>query len=99
MPWQGTRDAYRIWLSEIMLQQTQVATVLPYYRRFVDEFPTVAALASSAQYWLGNAQYARRDYRGSIATQRQLLKDYPDSGKAPAFHCITIEFMAIERPR
>jgi hypothetical protein len=35
LPWQGTRDAYRIWLSEIMLQQTQVATVLPYYLRFI----------------------------------------------------------------
>ena len=45
LPWQGTRDAYRIWLSEIMLQQTQVATVLPYYARFVAEFPDVAALA------------------------------------------------------
>ena len=38
LPWQGTRDPYRIWLSEIMLQQTQVATVLPYYERFVASF-------------------------------------------------------------
>ena len=47
LPWQRTRDAYRIWLSEIMLQQTQVATVLPYYRRFVAEFATVADLAAA----------------------------------------------------
>ena len=40
LPWQGTRDPYRIWLSEVMLQQTQVATVIPYYRRFLARFPT-----------------------------------------------------------
>ena len=40
LPWQGTRDAYRIWLSEIMLQQTQVTTVIPYYQRFLESFPT-----------------------------------------------------------
>ena len=39
LPWQGTRDAYRIWLSEIMLQQTQVDTVIPYYQRFLERFP------------------------------------------------------------
>ena len=38
LPWQQTRDAYRIWLSEIMLQQTQVATVIPYYLRFLERF-------------------------------------------------------------
>ena len=47
LPWQGTRDAYRIWVSEIMLQQTQVAAVIPYYTRFLQRFPDVAALASS----------------------------------------------------
>ena len=39
LPWQGTRDAYRIWVSEIMLQQTQVAAVIPYYTRFLQRFP------------------------------------------------------------
>src|SRR2546428_11888443 len=47
LPWQRTRDPYRIWLSEIMLQQTQVATVIPYYRRFVAEFPDLASLAAA----------------------------------------------------
>ncbi len=47
LPWQQTRDAYRIWLSEIMLQQTQVATVIPYYQRFLQRFPEVAALAAA----------------------------------------------------
>jgi A/G-specific adenine glycosylase len=64
LPWQGTRDAYRIWLSEIMLQQTQVSTVIPYYERFVARFPTVAALAEAPEddvlaLWSGLGYYAR----------------------------------------
>ena len=47
LPWQGTRDPYRVWLSEIMLQQTQVSTVLGYYERFLLRFPDVAALAAA----------------------------------------------------
>ncbi|MFM2108568.1 MAG: hypothetical protein RLZZ513_1636, partial [Pseudomonadota bacterium] len=47
LPWQQTRDAYRIWLSEIMLQQTQVATVIPYYHRFLQQFPDIGALAAA----------------------------------------------------
>jgi len=64
LPWQGTRDAYRIWLSEIMLQQTQVATVIPYYARFLDSFPDVAALAAAPTetvmaHWSGLGYYTR----------------------------------------
>ena len=63
LPWQDA-DAYRVWLSEIMLQQTQVATVLPYYQRFIAAFPTVAALAATSQeqvlaHWSGLGYYAR----------------------------------------
>ena len=47
LPWQGTCDPYPIWVSEIMLQQTQVTTVIPYYRQFMQRFPTVTALALS----------------------------------------------------
>ena len=47
LPWQGTRDPYRIWLSEIMLQQTQVAAVIPYYARFLARFPDFNALAGA----------------------------------------------------
>ena len=47
LPWQKTRDPYRIWLSEIMLQQTQVSTVIPYFQRFLSRFPTVQALAEA----------------------------------------------------
>jgi A/G-specific adenine glycosylase len=64
LPWQGTTDPYRIWLSEIMLQQTQVSTVMPYYQRFLERFPDVAALAAASQeevmpYWAGLGYYAR----------------------------------------
>jgi A/G-specific adenine glycosylase len=64
LPWQGTTDPYRIWLSEIMLQQTQVGTVIPYYLRFLERFPDVAALAAAGQedvmpYWAGLGYYAR----------------------------------------
>ena len=64
LPWQGTRDPYRIWLSEIMLQQTQVATVIGYYQRFLERFPTLQALAQAPQdevmpYWAGLGYYAR----------------------------------------
>ncbi|MBI5659584.1 MAG: A/G-specific adenine glycosylase [Nitrosomonadales bacterium] len=63
LPWQGA-DAYRIWLSEIMLQQTQVATVLPYYQRFVACFPDVSTLAAASEdevlaLWSGLGYYAR----------------------------------------
>src|SRR5207244_1158836 len=47
LPWQQARDPYRIWLSEVMLQQTQVATVIPYYERFLARFPDVKSLAGA----------------------------------------------------
>src|SRR6201985_1247873 len=64
LPWQLTRDPYRVWLSEIMLQQTQVTTVLGYYERFLQRFPTVAALAAAPSedvlaLWSGLGYYAR----------------------------------------
>lgn len=64
LPWQKTRDPYRVWLSEIMLQQTQVATVLGYYARFLERFPDVAALAAATQdevlaLWSGLGYYSR----------------------------------------
>ena len=64
LPWQQTRDPYRVWLSEIMLQQTQVATVLSYYQRFLLAFPTVADLAAAPQdavmqLWAGLGYYSR----------------------------------------
>ena len=64
LPWQRTRDPYRIWVSEIMLQQTQVSAVISYYARFMTRFPDVATLAAAPiddvmQHWAGLGYYAR----------------------------------------
>ncbi|RPJ71130.1 MAG: A/G-specific adenine glycosylase [Desulfobacteraceae bacterium] len=64
LPWRMTRDPYRIWVSEVMLQQTQVATATPYYRRFIARFPTLRRLAQAdldtvLKLWEGLGYYAR----------------------------------------
>lgn len=64
LPWQGTRDPYRVWLSEVMLQQTQVASVINYFERFVTRLPTLAALAAAPLdevliLWSGLGYYSR----------------------------------------
>jgi A/G-specific adenine glycosylase len=64
LPWRRTKDPYRIWLSEIMLQQTRVAAVLPYYERFVQRFPDIQTLAAAPQeevlrFWSGLGYYTR----------------------------------------
>ena len=64
LPWRRTRDPYRIWVSEVMLQQTRVAAVLPYYQRFIQRFPAVRALAGARteevlRYWSGLGYYSR----------------------------------------
>jgi A/G-specific adenine glycosylase len=84
LPWQNTRDPYRVWLSEIMLQQTQVAAVLDYYQRFLSQFPTVKALAEApadqvmAQ-WAGLGYYARA--RNLHACAKQVMSTW--NGKFP----------------
>lgn len=64
LPWQGTQNPYLIWVAEIMLQQTQVKTVIPFYQRFIETFPTIAALAKAdlddvLALWSGLGYYAR----------------------------------------
>ncbi|MDP1574896.1 MAG: A/G-specific adenine glycosylase [Coxiellaceae bacterium] len=64
LPWQKNQTHYRVWISEIMLQQTQVTTVIPYYERFMKDFPTVVALANAKEdevlsHWSGLGYYAR----------------------------------------
>ena len=64
LPWQSNPTPYRVWISEIMLQQTQVATVIPYFERFMTRFPDVTTLANAAddevlRYWSGLGYYAR----------------------------------------
>jgi len=86
LPWQGTRDPYRIWLSEIMLQQTQVAAVTPYYERFLRRFPDVCSLASASEedvlkLWSGLGYYARG--RNLLRAARQIEKPgrFPDTAE------------------
>lgn len=64
LPWQHNKTAYRVWVSEIMLQQTQVTTVIPYYQKFMARFPDIATLATAAQdevmaHWAGLGYYSR----------------------------------------
>jgi len=64
LPWRGSRDPYRIWVAEVMLQQTRIAAVIPYYDRFLDHFPTVESLADAPQQnvlklWSGLGYYSR----------------------------------------
>lgn len=64
LPWQQGKTPYRVWISEIMLQQTQVATVIPYYQRFMESFPSISALAQAHEddvlhHWTGLGYYAR----------------------------------------
>ncbi len=79
LPWQKSQDPYAIWLSEIMLQQTQVNTVIPYYQRFMQEFPTIHRLAlapldSVLALWSGLGYYSRA--RNLHQAARILVRDY-----------------------
>ncbi|MGO4307482.1 A/G-specific adenine glycosylase [Cupriavidus sp. RAF12] len=79
LPWQNTRDPYRIWLSEIMLQQTQVAAVIEYFQRFVTALPTVAALAAAPAdevmaLWAGLGYYSRA--RNLHRCARSVMEDH-----------------------
>ncbi|HJV63004.1 MAG TPA: A/G-specific adenine glycosylase [Albitalea sp.] len=91
LPWQQTRDPYRVWLSEIMLQQTQVATVLAYYERFLQRFPDVAALAAAdidevLALWSGLGYYsrARNLHRCAQAVVERHGGAFPPSSEALA---------------
>jgi A/G-specific adenine glycosylase len=98
LPWQATRDPYRIWLSEVMLQQTQVATVIPYYARFLRRFPTARDLAQASEddvlrLWSGLGYYARGRNLHAAAKQIALngfprtasaIQDLPGIGRSTA---------------
>jgi A/G-specific adenine glycosylase len=99
LPWQGTRDPYRIWLSEVMLQQTQVSAVVPYYERFLARYPTIAALASASEdevlrLWSGLGYYARgrnllraaREVHalGAFPSKAEKIAELPGVGRSTA---------------
>lgn len=79
LPWQHPRTAYRVWISEIMLQQTQVKTVIPYFNRFIASFPDIWQLAGSEEdfvlaHWSGLGYYSRA--RNLIKTAKIICKDF-----------------------
>ncbi|MCC6348554.1 MAG: A/G-specific adenine glycosylase [Candidatus Eisenbacteria bacterium] len=85
LPWRRTRDPYRVWVSEVMLQQTQVATATPYYERFVARFPDVASLAAAPAddvlaAWAGLGYYRRA--RHLHAAARTVVREH--GGRVPA---------------
>ena len=89
LPWQGERDPYRIWVSEVMLQQTQVATVIPYYLRFLERFPDVRTLARSnldgvLAAWSGLGYYsrARSLHRAAVELVSQHGGRFPSARQA-----------------
>ncbi|HWR08066.1 A/G-specific adenine glycosylase [Sporomusa sp.] len=84
LPWRKDKDAYKIWVSEIMLQQTRVEAVKDYYSRWLDRFPTLAALAQASEqevlnYWQGLGYYSRA--RNLLAGVREVCSEY--GGKVP----------------
>ena len=85
LPFRSTNDAYRIWLSEVILQQTRVEQGLPYYKRFLESFPTVKHLAKASEtevlkLWQGLGYYSRG--RNLLATAQHITKIF--HGKFPS---------------
>lgn len=98
LPWQNTRDAYLIWLSEIMLQQTQVSAVLGYYARFLERFPTLDALAGAPvedvmALWSGLGYYTRA--RNLHQCARRVMAEY--DGVFPSDPLLLAELPGIGR--
>lgn len=112
LPWRSTKDPYRIWLSEIILQQTRVAQGMPYYENFVKDFPTVAALARASEEkvlraWQGLGYYSRA--RNLHACAKEILsarkgvfpKSYEELLKLPGigpYTAAAISSMAFDGP-
>ncbi len=109
LPWRRTTDPYRIWVSEVMLQQTRAAAVVPYYQRFLERFPTVEALAGAAEpevlaLWSGLGYYSRARNllraarqiaaRGTFPGQYAELRQLPGVGEYTAAAVASIAFAA-----
>jgi A/G-specific adenine glycosylase len=91
LPWQSDRTPYRVWVSEIMLQQTQVTTVVPYYTRFMERFPDIRALADAPiddvlHLWTGLGYYARARnmHRSAVVVRDEFGGKFPDTFESVA---------------
>jgi A/G-specific adenine glycosylase len=85
LPWRGTYNPYHVWVSEVMLQQTQVETALPYYERFIREFPTVESLARADEHrvltlWAGLGYYRRA--KNFMAAAKRVVEEH--EGRIPS---------------
>ena len=110
LPWRRVSDPYRIWVSEVMLQQTRARVAIPYYQRFIERFPTVAALASAGEeevltLWSGLGYYARA--RNLLRAARQVAaagafpREYHDIRALPGvgdYTAAAIASMAFQLP-
>lgn len=108
LPWRNTRDSYPIWVSEIMLQQTQVKTVIPYYERWLVQFPSIADLAAADQQqilkaWQGLGYYARArnlhraaqqimQHGGQFPSSLELVMQLPGIGRTTAGGILSAAF-------
>ncbi len=107
LPWRQTRDPYRIWVSEVMLQQTRVAAAIPYFERFIERFPDVESLARAPEEellraWSGLGYYSRARNlqraakliaeRGSIPNDYDALRELPGIGQYTAAAVASIAF-------
>jgi A/G-specific adenine glycosylase len=98
LPWRASRDPYRIWVAEIMLQQTRIAAVLPYYDRFLEKFPTVDSLAAAPRreilrLWSGLGYYSRA--RNLHAASKEIVAHH--DGKFPRALDAALELPGIGR--
>jgi A/G-specific adenine glycosylase len=96
LPWRSSRDPYRVWVAEIMLQQTRIAAVMPYYDRFLDQFPTVQSLAASPQQevlklWSGLGYYSRA--RNLHVAAKEIVANH--SGEFPRALDVALELPGI----
>jgi len=96
LPWRGSYDPYHVWVSEVMLQQTQVETALPYYERFIREFPSVEHLARADEarvltLWSGLGYYRRA--RNLMAAARMIVEQH--GGRIPSEYELLIELPGV----
>lgn len=96
LPWRNSQDAYKIWISEVILQQTRIAQGISYFYRFIEKFPDIQALANAEidevlKYWEGLGYYSRA--RNLYAAAQELMTKY--EGKFPTHHSEIIKLKGI----
>src|SRR6185436_2007758 len=96
LPWRASYDPYHVWVSEVMLQQTQVETALPYYERFIRELPSIESLARADEehvlkLWAGLGYYRRA--KNLMAAARQVVENH--GGQIPSERDVLLELPGV----